>query len=468
MLFLIGQVARDAIEREAFQEVDFRRMFGQLAKWVAQIDDAARIPELVSRAFHTATAGPPGPVVLALPEDMLAERADVADVPRYRPVQPHPAPDDVADVQARLERAAAPVRAGRAARPGRRGRPTTCAPWPRPTACRSARRSAARTTSTTARRRYVGDVGLGINPALARARPRGRPAARDRRAAGRVDDLRATRWSTSRVPRQELVHVHADPEELGRVYAPALGDLRRRPRAFLAAARALPALDGAALGRRDRRGARRVRGAGSTPTAAARRRQPRARSSPWLAETLPDDAIVTNGAGNYTVWLHRFYRYRRFRTQLGADVRRDGLRAARRGRRQGGAPRPHRRRVRRRRLLPDGRARSSPRPCSTSLPIVVVVANNGMYGTIRMHQERHYPGRVSAPTWRNPDFAALARAYGAHGETDRARPRSSPRPSSAPSRSGRPALLALRVDPEALTPAATLSATRERALAAAR
>ena len=460
MLFLIGQVARDAIEREAFQEVDFRRMFGQLAKWVAQIDDAARIPELVSHAFHTATAGRPGPVVLALPEDMLTDRADVPDVPRYRPVQAHPSPEDVAHVQRRLEGAARPfVLVG--------GAPWTAQAsddlrvWAEINRLPVGASFRCQDYLDNRSPSYAGDVGLGINPALAR---RVREADLLLVIGARLGESTTSGYTLVDVPvpRQELVHVHADPEELGRVYAPALG-ICASPPAFLAALRAGPPV-AAPIWAGETSAARAEYEAWQEPTA-----QPGdvnlGEIVAWLAETLPDDAIVTNGAGNYTVWLHRFYRYRRFRTQLGptSGAMGYGLPAAVAAK----AVHPERTVVA---FAGDGCFLMAASELATAvqheLPIVVVVADNRMYGTIRMHQERHYPGRVAGTDLANPDFAALARAYGAHGETIE-RTAEFPAAFERALASGLPALLSLRVDPEALTPVATLSATRERALAAA-
>jgi acetolactate synthase-1/2/3 large subunit len=265
----------------------------------------------------------------------------------------------------------------------------------------------------------------------------------------------------SPLPRQELVHVHADPEELGRVYAPSLA-INAGGEAFLAAACGLPVPD--ATGWAERTAAARADyEAWQQPT-----EQPGdvnlGRVVAWLAEHLPDDAIITNGAGNYTVWLHRFYRYRRFRTQLAptSGAMGYGLPAAVAAK----AVHPDRTVVA---LAGDGCFLMAAAELATAvqheLPVIVVVADNRMYGTIRMHQERHYPGRVSGTDLANPDFAALARAYGAHGATVE-RTEDFPQAFAEAQAAGRPALLSLRIDPEALTPAATLSATRERALAA--
>jgi acetolactate synthase-1/2/3 large subunit len=454
-------VALDAVDREAFQEVDFRRMFGQLAKWVAQIDRAERVPEYLSHAFHTATAGRPGPVVLALPEDMLTERADVADVPRYRAVQAHPGAHDMAALAARLQRAQRPlVLVGGGSWSARASDDLRA--WAE--AARLPVGASFRCQDYLDNRSpsYVGDVGLGVSPKLA---ARVRDADLLLVLGARLGEATTSGYTLVEppVPRQQLVHVHADPEELGRVYAPSLA-VCAGGEAFCTAARALPALDSSTWAEWTA-SARAEYEAWQVPTP-----QPGGVNLgevvAWLAERLPDDAIVTNGAGNYTVWLHRFYRYRRFRTQLAptSGAMGYGLPAAVAAK----AVHPDRIVVA---LAGDGCFLMAASELATAvqheLPIVVVVADNRMYGTIRMHQERHYPGRVSGSDLENPDFAALARAYGAHGvEVHRTEDFADAFEEALAA--GRPALLSLRVDPEALTPAATLSATRERALQAAR
>ncbi len=388
MLFLIGQVARGAIEREAFQEVDFRRMFGQLAKWVAQIDDAARIPELVSHAFHTATAGRPGPVVLALPEDMLTERADVPDVPRYRAVQPHPAPADVADAAGAAGARGAAVRARGRRRRGRRRPPTTCGSGRRPTGlpvgasfrCQDYLDN--RSPSLRRRRRPRHQPGAG------RARARGRPAAR---VGARLGESTTSGYTLVDVPvpRQDLRARARRPRGARpRLRAGARRSARRGPRSS-PPLRAGPPVAGADLGRRDRRGARGVRGLAGAD-GPARRREPRRRSSrgwPRPCRTTPSSptAPATTPSGCTAS------------TATGASARSSGRRPARWAT---GCPaavaakavHPDRTVVA---FAGDGCFLMAASELATAvqheLPIVVVVVDNGMYGTIRMHQERALP-----------------------------------------------------------------------------
>ena len=307
LILLIGQVGRDMLEREAFQEIDYRQMFGPMAKWVAQIDEAERIPELVARAFHVATSGRPGPVVLALPEDMLVEEADVADAAPYEPTRTHPGADDLERMRALLQGAARPLvvvggqpwSAGGARRPRRLVRGGRAAG--------RGRRSAARTTSTTRSPVYAGHLTLGQDPRLARACARRRRAPRRRRPAQRDHDLRLhaprraapARRRSSTCTRTRTSSAASTSRTLAIVAGPpqfARGPARR------AAARRL------GVARRDGAGARRVP---REPPAHARSPA----TSTWatvtahLRERLPADAIITNGAGNFSVWAHRFYEF---------------------------------------------------------------------------------------------------------------------------------------------------------------
>jgi acetolactate synthase-1/2/3 large subunit len=458
MILLIGQVGRGMIEREAFQEIDFRRMFGQMAKWVAQIDDAARIPEFISRAFYTATAGRPGPVVLALPEDMLTDDVAVADAPPYRPVEAGvglEAMERLNGLLAAAQRPLAIVGGGGWSDAVRQDFEAFAAAHELPVA------ASFRCQDYVDNRHpcYAGHAGVAIAPALAR---RIREADLILNVGARLGEMTTSGYTLLDIPkpRQTLVHVYPDPEEIGRVYAPELGIVAHSA-AFARAARQL------APGHAPR-GALVKEAHAEHEAHAAPTRSPGAvqlseivRS---LRERLPDDAIICNGAGNYAVWVHRFWEYRGFRTQLGPTSGSMGY----------GVPaavaakmlHPRRTVVA---FAGDGCFFMTGQEFLTAVqyqtPIIVIVCNNAMYGTIRMHQERQHPGRISGTDLVNPDFAALARACGGYGATIE-RTEDFAAAFDEAQASGLSAIIELKIDPDALTPAASLAEIRRKALAA--
>ena len=461
MIVFVGHVGGDFADREAFQEIDYRRMYGSIAKWVAHIERPERIPEYVARAYRVAMSGRPGPVVLALPEDMLTIRATCADAARVEPVAAAPESVQVAAALRLVANAARPlVLVG-----GSRWDHDACAALVRfaeahalPVAC------AFRSQDLFDNRHphYAGDVGVGVNPKL---------AARIRDAdvllviGERLGEMTTSGYALLQAPtpKQTLIHVHPGAEELGRVYQPALA-IAATPGSFLAAMNALPAPDPdlARVGLADAR----------ADLAAWRAPRPAPGSldlwqvMAWLDRRLPDDAIVTNGAGNYAVWLHRLYRYRGYRTQLApySGAMGYGVPAAVAAK----AIHPQRLVVS---WNGDGCFLMNGQELATAvqyrLAVLFIVVDNGMYGTIRMHQERNYPARVHGTALDNPDFAALARAYGAHGETVTRTEEFAPAFERALA-TGRPALLHLKLDPQALTMNASLDQLREQGLAATR
>ncbi len=311
LILFIGQVGRDMIDREAFQEIDFRRMYGQMSKWVAQIDDAARIPEYVSRAFHVATSGRPGPVVLALPEDMLRDEVEVVDPHPYARVESHPGPEDMAKLRDMLSSAKRPLvilgGGGWNAEATRRVEAFADA--------------SGLPIATSFRRQdyfdnnhpcYAGDVGIGINPKLAQ---RVKEADVLLVMGARLGEMPTSGYTLLDIPKpkQKLIHVHADAGELGHVYQPDLA-INAGPRAFAAALAKLGPLDSAAW-RELSAEARADYEAWQQPVRTPGSLQ-MAEVMTWLGETLPQDAIIANGAGNYAVWVHRFHRFRQFGTQL--------------------------------------------------------------------------------------------------------------------------------------------------------
>ncbi len=456
LIVCIGQVGSDFVDREAFQEIDYRRMYGSIVKWAAQIDRADRIPEYVARAFRVALSGRPGPVVLALPENMLSEEAEVSDSQRVEAVVVSPSPEQIAELRQRLASAKRPlVIVG-----GSGWNTAACAH-----VTRFAEANALPVASAFRHQdlfdnrhaNYAGDVGIGINPRL---------AARVRDAdvllvlGERLGEMVTGGYALIEVPqpKQTLIHVHPGGEELGKVYQPALAIQASMP-ATGAALAAMRPLDAAAW-------------AGSVAEARAEYlawQSPRSMPGEldlWevvatLRERLPEDAILTNGAGNYSVWLHRLYRYRRYRTQLApySGSMGYGVPAAVAAK----AVHPERIVVS---WNGDGCFLMNGQELATAvqygLDVVFVVVDNAMYGTIRMHQERNYPGRVHGTDLANPDFAALARAYGAHGETVERTAQFAPALERALG-ANRPSLLHLRVDPRAITMNATIDDLRSQA-----
>jgi acetolactate synthase-1/2/3 large subunit len=457
MLLLVGQVGSDFRGREAFQEVDYRRMFGSIAKHVEEVDRAERIPEAIARAFAIAMAGRPGPVVIALPEDMLSAQAVADDPPRIEATPIAPDPDAIDRAHTLLAGARRPL----AIVGGSRWAPADAAAfralaqrWGWPVGCAFRRQDLFDHRDP----HYAGDVGIGINPALA---ARVRDADVLLVVGERLGEMTTSGYTLLDVPRprQSLIHVHPDATELGRVYHPAVAVVAT-PGAFVDALAGRPvpsttAWQGEAA--RAHMAYEAWRAPRPVPGAVDLWSIVRA-----LDERLPDDAILTNGAGNYTTWLHRLYRHRQPGTQLApyAGAMGYAVPAAI------AAKFAHPGRV----VVSwngDGCFLMNGQELATAvahgLAIVFVVIDNGMYGTIRMHQERTYPGRVSGTDLANPDFAALARAYGADGETIARTQEFMPAFERALERSG-PTLLHVRLDPQALTMNASIDALRAQAL----
>jgi len=454
MILFIGQVQRDAREREAFQEVEYRRAFTEVAKWVGEIDDPARIPEFVTRAFAIATSGRPGPVVLTLPEDMLRQTSEAETAKAYLPVESHPGSSQIKALEALLAKAERPI----AILGGTRWTPEAVAAfqafaerWRLPVGCSFRRQM----LFDHLHQSYVGDVGIGINPALATEI---RNADLVLLIGGRFSEMPSSGYTLLDVPypRQTLVHVYPDPGELGRVYRPDLA-IAASPRDFVAALGDLaPATPVSWQARTSAMHAAYL--AWSTPPLTGPGNVQMGPIMNWIEANTRTDAIFTNGAGNYATWLHRFHRFRQFATQAAPTSGSMGY----------GLPAA----VAAKRLFPerevvcfagDGCFLMHGQEFATAvryaLPIIVLVINNGMYGTIRMHQEREYPGRVSATDLTNPDFADLARAYGGHGETVERTDAFAAAFERARS-SGKPSIIEIRLDPEAITPARTLTQIR--------
>jgi acetolactate synthase I/II/III large subunit len=457
LVMFVGQVARHMREREAFQELDYRAMFGAMAKWATEIDDPARVPEIVSRAFHTAANGRPGPVVVAVPEDMLIERSAVADAPPFTLIETSPGAAEMAKFAQMLAAARAPIMLLGGSR------------WSQAASDAVGRfaQKYSLPVCTTFRRAhvfdalnpcYAGDLGIGPNPKLVE---RIKAADLVVLLGGRLGELPSQSYTLFDIPRPQVpfVHVHPGAEELGRVYSPDLA-IHATPTAFAAA---LAQLDLP----RPLRGQADAAHADYLAWTEKPTEQPGAVNfgavMVWLREYLPADAIICNGAGNYAAWIHRFFRMRRFAQHIAPTAGSMGY----------GVPAA----VAMKRLYPDrpivciagdGDFLMNGQEFATAVqydaPFPVIIADNGLYGTIRMHQEREYPGRISATELRNPDFSAYARAFGGFGASVE-RTEDFPAAFKAAQASGKPAIIRLAIDPEAITPVTTLSRIRAKALA---
>lgn len=455
MIMLIGQVAADQVEREAFQEIDYRRFLSEVTKWTAEINDASRIAEYIGRAFRVATSGRPGPVALALPEDMLRQLCAPQKAVPYTPAVAHPSAAAIDDIKSLLENAERPL-----VMLGGSG-------WTKDAVAQiqafAENNNLPVTVSFRCQDRfnnnhpnYIGDMGIGANPKL---------IARMQEAdvllvlGARLGEMTTGGYGRLEVPvpNQTLVHMHQGAEELGRVYQPDLA-INATPQT-IAPALASMKLEGAAKFASSTIEARTEFETWTMPT-----------DNPGdvkiaslyehMRDTLPDDAIFCNGAGNYAAWLHRFYRYRDFPTQLAPTSGAMGY----------GVPaaiaakivHPERTVIA---CAGDGCFMMSAMELATAARyganVIFLVFNNSMLGTIRMHQERDYPTRVSGTDLTNPDFVQFAESFGLHaGRVERTD--EFPAALAAALEAGKPALIEIKIDPEAIGPTATLSGLRNQ------
>ncbi|MBH67957.1 MAG: thiamine pyrophosphate-binding protein [Rhodospirillaceae bacterium] len=457
LILLVGQVGRGMMDREAFQEIDYRRMYGEMAKWVAQIDDPMRIPEYISRAFYTATSGRPGPVVLALPEDMLTEYADNQDVNSYTKIEPYPAPDDIQKLRGLMENASSPLMII-----GGGG-------WDAITS-KSIEEFSSRNNLPVGcsfrcqdyfdnrHKNYVGHIGIGLSTSLQK-----RVLKSDLLlvVGARLGEVTTGGYSLLNIPkpRQILVHVHAGAEELGSVYQPDL-PINAGPRQFARAIEDLTIIKSKQwLGSTQEGHSDYLKTLVPQPIPGDVQM---GKIASWLNQKLPDDAFICNGAGNYATWMHRFFQYRQYRTQLAPTSGSMGY----------GLPSA----VAAKLVHPDrlvlsmngdGCFMMHGQELATAMQyganIIIIIINNGMFGTIRMHQEREYPGRVANTGLQNPDFAALARAYGAFGELVTKTEQFYPAFERA-MKAKLPTIIEIMIDPNAITPVTTLTAIREEAM----
>lgn len=453
MILFVGQIGRYMTDREAFQEVDYRAMFGDLAKWVAQIEDVNRIPEYVSHAFHIATSGRPGPVVLALPEDMLSSSADVEDVKAAVRIEARANADDAAIIADELKQAERPVVMiggggwnAQAQRDIRQFAEAFHLPVIASLRCQDYIDN--RSSS------YIGDAGLGINPNVANAI---KEADLLMVLGSRLGEMTTAGYSLVNIPspRQRLVHVYPGPDELGRVYRPDVAINASVP-SLLAQLKDLPAPN-------------------DMPWAELTARH-RANYEAWLEpeETLgdvkleqviahvrseiPEDGFITVGAGNYSNFVQRYSWFLNYRTQLAPTSGSMGYSVP--SAISAKLQHPDREVVC---FAGDGCFMMHGQELATAVQyganIIVIVCNNSMYGTIRLHQERKYPGRVSGTTLHNPDFAALAEAYGGFGVRVE-KQEDFPAAFEAARKSGKLALIELVLDDRVFTPKVSMATLR--------
>ncbi len=450
MILFIGQADQSMLDREAFQEIDFRAMFAPLAKWSAEIRDPNRIPEYVARAFHTAVSGRPGPVVLSLPEDVLSGECSAPATKPYVKSEPSPSREDVEKFAGLLARAKSPLLMlggpgwhAQAIEDARSFAENFALP-----VCTSFR---AKDRFDNTHRNYCGDIGIGADPKLVK---RLKESDLLIVVGARLGEM--TTDGYTRIPAdQTLVHIHPGADELNRVYQADLPILSGVA-PFLHDAAALNAPRNIAW-REATEAARAEYENWAKPVNAPGAVNP-SDIFAWLNKHLPANAIIANGAGNYAGWLHRFYLYRGYPTLLGPTSGAMGY----------GVPASVAAKI----LYPertvvscagDGCFLMNGQELATAVQydaaIIVLVFDNGIYGTIRMHQEREYPGHVIATDLKNPDFAALARSYGALG-FHVTRTEDFAQAFYEAQNSKKPSLIHITVDPEAISPTTTLSKLR--------
>ena len=407
MILFIGQVATDQRDREAFQEVDYRQMFAPLAKWVAEIDRTDRIPEYISHAFHVAMSGRPGPVVLALPEDILSAAAEVEDAALACPARQMVAESAVAQIIDQLKAARNPmviVGGGGWSAQAAKNLESFAAALGLPVG------TSFRCQDYIDNRHpnYVGDVGIAPNPDLADLAMQ---ADTILVIGARLGEMTSGGYTLFDIPNpsQKIIHVHADPNEIGHVFRPEVG-IACRSDEFLRVAAELTNGQNSTAPSKARASYEQWQQPFQTPGAVKMEQV-----ITHLAQAMPEDAIITNGAGNYAGWLHRYYSYRSYRTQLAptSGSMGYGLPAAIAAK----LAEPTKEVVC---LAGDGCFQMTLQEFGTAAQygakIIVIVVNNGVYGTIRMHQQGAYPKRPSGTNMQNPDFAALAQCYGCYGE----------------------------------------------------
>ncbi len=453
LIVFVGDIDRGAVGRNTFQEIDYTAMFAPITKFVTQISDGARIPELVGRAFHTSMSGRPGPVMLTLHEDMLLDRVPIRPARRIERVPQAPSPTLTVNLRARIEAASCPIlllggggwSAGAAI-----DVQTFAERWGIPVASSFRCQDYIDNMSDC----YVGNLGLGADPKLRQALEGSDLIVL---LGGRLGEVASDGYTMLDLPmpEQDLIHIHADVEELGRVYQPAVA-INAGSSEMAAALAGLPAPDDKSWA--DWTGKLRTGYLAWTNPAKIPGNVQMGEIMTWLSDTLRDDAIITNGAGNFAIWPNRFHQYRKYGTML----------APRSGSMGYGVPaavaaklqHPDREVIC---FAGDGDFLMTGQELATArmydAAVIVLVINNGMYGTIRMHQERDFPERVSATDLVNPDFMMLAKSYGAWAERVTTTDEFAPAFRRAVE-SGTMAVIEITMDPEAISPTATIASLR--------
>ena len=442
MILFVGQVDSSHRDREAFQEVDYKKMFSPLAKWVAEIDNIERLPEYISRAFNIALSGRPGPVVLSLPEDTLFAKADIPDAPKVNPSKQMVSEEDVNEVIDKLKLAKNPFiivgGSGWSSEAAENlGKFAKSMGIPVGTSFRC------QDYLDNRHPNYVGDVGIGINPALLK-----RITSADCVLVlnARLGEMTTGGYSMFDIPkpRQYLIHIHPDPNELGSVYQPDIGLV----------------CNSAEFIKKAVNNSKEHQNKSPTKERANYQAWQKPLTTPGnvkmevviktLSNILPEETIITNGAGNYNGWLHRYFTYKGWRTQVGSTSGSMGY----------GLPAAvaaklihHDKEVIC--LSGDGCFQMTMQEfgtaCQYGLNIIIIISNNSVYGTIKMHQEKAFPGRPSGTSMVNPNFAELAKSYGGHGEVVLSTDQFSGALERARN-SNKPAILDLRTDPKAINP----------------
>ena len=442
MILFVGQVDSSHRDREAFQEVDYKKMFSPLAKWVAEIDNIERLPEYISKAFNIALSGRPGPVVLSLPEDTLFAKADIPDAPKVNPSKQMVSEEDVNEVIDKLKLAKNPFiivgGSGWSSEAAENlGKFAKSMGIPVGTSFRC------QDYLDNRHPNYVGDVGIGINPALLK-----RITSADCVLVlnARLGEMTTGGYSMFDIPKpkQYLIHIHPDPNELGSVYQPDIGLV----------------CNSAEFIKKAVNNSKEYQNKSPTKERANYQAWQKPLTTPGnvkmevviktLSNILPEETIITNGAGNYNGWLHRYFTYKGWRTQVGSTSGSMGY----------GLPAAvaaklihHDKEVIC--LSGDGCFQMTMQEfgtaCQYGLNIIIIISNNSVYGTIKMHQEKAFPGRPSGTSMVNPNFAELAKSYGGHGEVVLSTDQFSGALERARN-SNKPAILDLRTDPKAINP----------------